>query len=356
MRGDYGLNDHMKKEIWIFAEQKSGELIDSVFGLLGEGKRLSKKLAGVRMCALVTGKGMEGLDKALGPYGAELVYYFETESPDRFHPDLTATLVADLAREKNPLLILLGATSLGSDLAPRIAARLQAALVTNCVDIKVGAGRQLEFIRPVAEEMLYSSVRIPDDGIQLATLALDVLDYEEPDPGMQAEVVTSFPSFSQDTGRCRTLEVIKGDPQTISLEEADMVVAGGRGVGDAQSFQIIHDLAEAVDATVGGSRPVVDNEVLPFERQIGRTGKSTSPRLFVGCGISGASEFTGGMERSKHVIAINTDKDAPLMKMADLGIVGDGREVIPEIIRLVREKKNQQSNIAPGNPDRDGER
>jgi electron transfer flavoprotein alpha subunit len=170
----------------------------------------------------------------------------------------------------------------------------------------------------------------------------DVMEFDEPDTEKQAEVVEVLASHPDMNTRLRTLEVIKGDPKTVSVEEAEIVVAGGRGVGNEDSFQLIHDLAETIEGSVGGSRPVVDAGLLPFERQIGRTGKTTSPKLFVACGISGASEFTGGMERSKQLIAINTERNAPILGMADLGIVGDGREVIPELVGLIRDQKKKQ--------------
>jgi electron transfer flavoprotein alpha subunit len=329
----------MNTDVWIFAEQKEGEFKEVTFGLLGEGKRLCKRRTGGSLSSLLLGSGIEGSGQILGSYGAERVYLLEHESPGSCSPEIATILIADLAREKAPSLILFAATSVGSDLAPRVAARLRAPLVTHCVDIRVGAGKGLEFVKPVSDEMLYATIQPQVEGIQIATMTPDVLEFDEPDGQKQAELVEILPSHPDASTRLRTLEVIKGDPKTISLEEAEIVVAGGRGLGDEDSFQLLHDLAETIEGSVGGSRPVVDAGRLPFERQIGRTGKTTSPKLLVACGISGASEFTGGMERSKQLIAINTDKNAPILGMADLGIVGDGREVIPELVRLVREKK-----------------
>ena len=332
----------MKAEVWIFAEQKDDEFREVTFGLLGEGNRLCKRLTNGSLSALVLGSRIGDCRQILGSYGAECVYALGHESLGPHSPEIAAILIANLAREKAPLLILFAATSVGSDLASRVAARLRAALVTHCVDIRIGAGKRLEFVKPVSDEMLYATIRSEVEGIQIATMAPDVLEFDEPDSDRQAEVLEVFSSCPDASTRLRTLEVIKGDPKTISLEEAEIVVAGGRGLGDEDSFQLIHDLAETIEGSVGGSRPVVDAGLLPFERQIGRTGKTTSPKLFVACGISGASEFTGGMERSKQLIVINTEKNAPILGMADLGIVGDGREVIPELIRLIRDQKKKQ--------------
>ncbi len=332
----------MNRDVWIFAEHKEGEFTEVTFGLLGEGKRLCKRLTGGSLSSLVLGSGTGGPGDVLGPYGAERVYVLEHASLGSSSPEIAATLIADLAREKTPFLILFAATSIGSDLAARVAAILRTPLVTHCVDIRVGAGKRLEFVKPVSDEMLYATVESEVEGVQVATIAPDVMEFEDPDNERQAEVLEVLPPLSNPSTRLRTLEVIKGDPKTISLEEAEIVVAGGRGLGDEESFRLVHELAEAIDGSVGGSRPVVDGGRLPFERQIGRTGQTTSPKLFVACGISGASEFTGGMEKSKQLIAINTDRNAPILQMADLGIVGDGRKVIPEIVRLVRERKKKQ--------------
>ena len=332
----------MKKDVWVFAEHKEGEFAEVTFGLLGEGKRLCKRLSEGSLSSLMLGRGMAGCGGGLGPYGAERVYVIRHESLGSYSPEIASTLIADLARQKAPFLILFAATSTGSDLAARVAAILRTPLVTHCVDIRVGTDNRLEFVKAVSDEMLYATIRSEVEDVQVATIAPDVMEFEEPDNKRQAEVLEILASLSEPRTRLRTLEVRKGDPKTVSLEEAEIVVAGGRGLGDEESFQLVHELAEALEGSVGGSRPVVDEGRLPFERQIGRTGKTTSPKLFVACGISGASEFTGGMEKSKQLIAINTDRSAPILQTADLGIVGDGRKVIPEIIRLVRERKKNR--------------
>lgn len=337
----------VKEEVWIFAEHRQGECTDAALGLLGEGKRLCKKITGSRLCAIVLGHGKESPAQDLGSYGADRIYSLEHESLEPYSTDTAASLIADFVRDKAPFLVLFPADSLGADLAARVAARLRVALVTNCVDIKMGSGRRLEFVKPVSDEMLYASVQTAGEGVRIATVVPDVMDPEEPDKKNRAEVQEIHPSLGVQADRLRTLERIKGDPRTISLEEAEIVVAGGRGVGDSRSFQLIHDLADALQGSVGGSRPVVDDGNLPFERQIGRTGKNTSPKLFVACGISGASEFTGGMEKSKKIVVVNTDKNAPILKMADLGVVADAREVIPEIVRRVREKKEKEKRKSP---------
>ena len=328
--------------VWIFAEQKEGEFTEVTFGLLGEGKRLCKRLAGGSLSSLVLGSGIGDCGQILGSYGAERVYVLEHESLGTYSPEIAATLIANLAREKAPFLILFAATSIGSDLAPRVAARLRAALVTHCVDIRAGAGKGLEFVKPVSDEMLYATIQSQVEGIQIATMAPDVMEFDEPDGGKQAEVVEVLASRSDMNTRRRTLEVIKGDPKTISLEEAESVVAGGRGLGDEDSFQLIHELAETIEGSVGGSRPVVDAGLLPFERQIGQTGRTVKPKGIISCGISGAIQHISGMRSSEFIVAINKDPAAAIFQVADICVVEDLATFIPILIETYQETRDSR--------------
>jgi len=171
----------MNKEVWVFAEHKEGEFAEVAFGLLGEGKRLCKRLTDGSLCSLVLGPGTAGFGQRLGPYGAERVYVIGHESLGTYNPENAATLIADLGREKAPFVILFAATSTGSDLAARVAAILRTSLVTHCVDIRVGADERLEFVKAVSDEMLYATIRSEVEGVQVATIAPDVMEFEEPD-------------------------------------------------------------------------------------------------------------------------------------------------------------------------------
>ncbi len=224
------------EEVWTFAEHRRGEFTDAALGLLGEGKRLCRKRTGSRLCAVVLSHGIEGLEQRLGPYGAERIYSLEHEAVPSAGTDTAATLMADLIKEKAPFLVLFPADSAGSDLAARVAAKLRAPLVTNCVDIKTGSGGKLEFVKPVSDEMLYASVQAESEGVRIATVAPEVMDPDEPDPKNQARVQTIHAALPGRESRLRTLERIPGDPGTIALEEAEIIVAGGRGTGDPGSF------------------------------------------------------------------------------------------------------------------------
>ncbi len=328
----------MSQEILIMAEQKEGTIEEPSFSLLSEGKRLNEKLENSHLLsAIVMGHGLKDLGSELGSYGADRVYYFENHLLEKYQPDLYTGLIANLVREKDPDFFLLGATSLGGDLAPRIAARLRVGLVTHCVDI-IADRNQLVVVKPVSDQYLYQKLVFRNQGLKMLTFSPNAMTKEDPDINKRAKVIRILPKIDQERGSVRFIELIKADPKTIGLEEADVIVCGGRGVGKG-AFEMIHQLADALNGSVGGTRPIIDWGILPFERQIGQTGIEVSPTLLMTFGISGANEFTAGIEGSKLVIAINTDRKARIFKFADLGIIGDLHKIIPLLIERVKERK-----------------
>ena len=328
----------MGQEIFMMAEQKDGAIEESSFSLLSEGKRLKEKLGSLHsLSAILAGHGMKDFESELGSYGADRVYYFDHPLLERYQPDLYTGLLAEWVRKKNPDLFLLGATALGKDLAPRIAARLRVGLVTQCVDILIDGDRMIA-VRPVSDQYLYQEVVFHGPGPKMLTFTVNAMAKDDPDPHRRPEVIRILPQIDKEQPRVRFMELIKADPKTIGLEEADRIVCGGRGVGRG-TFEVIHQLADALNGSVGGTRPVIDWGILPYERQIGQTGIEVSPTLLMTLGISGANEFTVGMEGSKLVIAINMDRKARIFKFADLGIIGDLHKIIPLLIDQVKKQK-----------------
>lgn len=328
----------MVQEIFIMAEQKEGTIEEPSFSLLSEGKRLKEKLGNLHsLSAILMGHETKDLESELGSYGADRVYYFDHPLLEKYQPDLYTGLIAEWVREKNPDLFLLGATALGRDLAPRIAARLRVGLVTHCVDLIVD-GDQLTVVKPVSDQFLYQKVVFRSQGPKMLTFAVNAMAKDDPDLSRRAEVVRMFPQIDEERHRVRFMELIKADPRTIGLEEADRIVCGGRGVRK-EAFEMVYQLADALSGSVGGTRPVIDWGILPYERQIGQTGTEVFPTLLMTLGISGANEFTVGIEGSKLVIAINMDRKARIFKFADLGIIGDLRKIIPLLIDEVKKAK-----------------
>jgi len=334
----------MDREIFMMAEQKGGVIEETSFSLVSEGKRLKEKLGTSHLIsAIVVGHGIKDLGSELGQYGADKVYYLEDRQLERYQPELYADLIAGLIKEKDPDFFLLGATSLGSDLAPRIAGRLRVGLVTHCVDI-IADRNQLIAVKPISDQYLYQKMVFRNPGLKMLTISPDAMAKDHPDPTRKAEVIQVLPMVDQTQIRTRFVELIKADPKTISLEEADVIVCGGRGVGKG-AFEIIYQLADALNGSVGGTRPVIDWGILPYERQIGQTGIEVFPTFLMTFGVSGANEFTAGIQGSKVVIAVNTDRKAPIFKFADLGIISSLHEIIPLIIDQV---KRHKQNIGKG--------
>ncbi len=328
----------MGQEIFIMAEQREGTIAESSFLLLSEGKRLKKKLGVFHsLSAILVGHGMKDLESELGSHGADRVYYFDHPLLEKYEPDLYTGLIAEWTREKNPDLFLLGATALGRDLAPRIAARLRVGLVTQCVDLIVDRD-QLTAVKPVSNQYLYQMVAFRGQGPKMLTFAVNTMAKDDPDLRRRAELIRILPQIGKERPRIRFVELINADPRTIGLEEADRIVCGGRGVGKG-TFDVIFQLADALNGSVGGTRPVIDWGILPYERQIGQTGIEVTPTLLMTFGISGANEFTVGMEGSKLVIAINMDRKARIFKFADLGIIGDLHKIVPFLIDEVKKQR-----------------
>lgn len=328
----------MSQEIFVMAEQKEGTIEEPSFSLLSEGERLNEKLGTSHLLsAIVVGHRVKDLGSELGQYGADKVYYLEDRQLERYQPELYADLIVGLIKEKDPDFFLLGATALGSDLAPRIAARLRVGLVTHCVDI-IADQNQLVVVKPVSGQYLYQKLVFRNPGLKMLTFSPDAMAKNDPDPIRKAEVVHVLPMVDQTQIRTRFINLIKADPKTIGLEEADVIVCGGRGVGKG-AFKMIYRLADALNGSVGGTRPIIDWGILPFERQIGQTGIEVFPTLLMTFGVSGANEFTVGIENSKLVIAINTDRKARILKFADLGIISDLHKIIPLIIDQVKRHK-----------------
>jgi electron transfer flavoprotein alpha subunit len=334
----------MNQEIFIMIEQKSGVIEEPSFSLLSEGKRLKESLESPHLLsAILIGHVMEDLGSKLGSYGADQVYYWDHPLLEKYEPDLYTGIIVDLVKERNPDLFLLGATSLGSDLAPRIAARLKAGLVTQCVDVSMDHD-QLAVVKPVSDQYLYQKVIFLSQRTKIVTFSPSAMAKEGPEINKRADVIRMHPEINPERNRVRFIEWIKADPKTIRLEEADRIICGGRGVGKG-AFELIYQLADALNGSVGGTRPIIDWGILPYERQIGQTGVEVFPNLLMTFGISGANEFTIGIEGSKLVIAINTDRKARIFKFADLGITGDLHKIIPLIIDQIKRHKNSPSSL-----------
>ncbi len=327
--------------IWILARHREGVFDETAFGLLAEARRLAAELGGeARVNAVVAASELEPRNLIpLGRHGAGEILILKSQAFAHYHGELFAEALCELLEKERPPYFFMVESEETADLAPRLAARLNACLVNRIVDLKTSETGELVVTRPVSNGYLFEKVRL-EPGARPVILSMEpsVLAADEPDEAKEAAIRTTS-WRSRGVPRTRLLEVIEADPESLGVEDAEIVVAGGRGAGKGEAFLIIHELAACLGAAVGGTRPVIDAGILPFERQIGQTGKSVIPRLIVNCGISGANEYTAGMEKSHLAIAVNKDPGARIFQFADLGIVADLREVLPLLIERLREIK-----------------
>ncbi len=334
------------KEIWVFVEQEEGKIADVSLELLAKGQELAQRLNG-EVCGLVCGSSVDGLAETVIHHGADRVLLAA-------HPDLQtyrtlpyARVATDLARERRPFVFLFGATPIGRDLAPRVASALQVGLTADCTDLQIGDFESrkekkvypdlLYQIRPAFGGNIIATIVNPKTRPQMATVREGVMSHRDPDTRRQGVIERIEPRFDP---RELVLQVLRRETResTVNLKAAPIIVAGGAGVGSKENFELVRELAHILGGAVGASRAAVDAGLVSREHQVGQTGLTVRPRLYIAAGISGAIQHRAGMSESSKIIAINTDPNAPIFQIAHYRIVGDLAQVIPMMIRAFREK------------------
>jgi len=327
-------------DVWVFVHQRDAEIEDATYGLVNEARRLMAQLGDAgRVTAVALGPAPESVLAALGAYGVHRVLHVADDRMARYQGEIFGRAILDLVQKENPACLLMAQSSETEDLAQRVAAMMKTALVTRAMDFSMTADGTARAIRPVANGYLFEDVILDGRPAPIVLFLPSVLFDTEPDREEAAAVINVPVPDPSDDLKTRTVRVIEAAPEDLDLEEADIIVAGGRGVGKGDSFDVIHELARAIGGSVGGTRPIIDWGVLPYERQIGQTGKYVSPRLIINCGISGANEYTAGMEKSQQVIAIDLNPRARIFRFADLGVVGDVQEILPLLIARIEDQK-----------------
>jgi electron transfer flavoprotein alpha subunit len=330
-------------DIWILTEHRGGILEEVSFGLLGEARRLlSRPGEAGRVTAVVFGALPATEIERLGSYGADRILYLISGCFSIYQGDLFARALSRLIKRDAPSCLLAAQTPENADLCPRVAALLETGLVTWAMDLRIDATGGFLATRPVANGYLFEEVRTACQSPPIIAFLPSVLTTPAIDPTRKAEAVVETVSAQGQDSQIRLLQVIEADPEALDLEEADVIVAGGRGVGKGEAFKIIHDLARLMGGSVAATRPVIDWQTLPYERQIGQTGKTVTPRLIINIGISGANEYTAGMEKSQLVIAINSDPRARIFRFADLAVVGNLHALLPLLMERIKETKESQ--------------
>lgn len=334
------------QDIWVFIEQENGKMADVSLELLAKAQELAQTLNG-EVCALLCGYHGDKLAETCVHYGATRVLWADHTELEVYRTLPYARIATDLARERRPHVFLFGATAIGRDLAPRIASALQVGLTADCTDLQVGDyelkktkqvfPNLLYQIRPAFGGNLIATIVNPNTRPQMATVREGVMRRRDPDTTRRGVIEKIDPAFNSHD---LVLRVLKRETResTVNLKGAPIVVAGGAGVGSKDEFDLIRELAHILGGEVGASRAAVDAGWVSREHQVGQTGVTVRPRLYVAAGISGAIQHRAGMSESAKIIAINTDPNAPIFQIAHYKIVGDLGEVIPMMIRAFREK------------------
>jgi len=329
--------------VWVFAEQDSGELKPTGPQLLGKGRELADKL-GEELCAVLIGKDVKKLSEELGAYGAEKVYVIDDEVFENYSTEAYTTALTSLISEYKPNILLYGATHLGRDLAPSVAGRMGLGLTADCTDLSIEEveGRKVLLqTRPAFGGNVMADIVCPNSRPQMATVRPHVMSPMELDKDHEFEVIEENIEVKGEAISTEVIEVMKPEGKgEIPIEEADVVVCGGRGVGTSEEdFELLRKLADLLDGTVGCSRPIVEEDVMPKSRQVGQSGKTISPKLYIVCGVSGAIQHKVGIKDSDYIIAVNKNSEAAIFDVADFGIVGDLKEVLPLIIEKLKKIK-----------------
>jgi electron transfer flavoprotein alpha subunit len=314
----------MANNVLVIAEQRDSVLKKVAFEMLGVGAELAAALGGTVEAALL-GSGLGDLANLLAQYGATKIYVADDEGLAAYSSEGYTDTLAAFAGKVEPAIILIGATAMGKDLGPRLAARLGVGLASDCTALEIDGGRLLA-TRPIFAGKALAKVKLNGDP-QMATVRPNVLAAPEPDAGATATVEP----VAALTGNIRAMvvDIVGAGEGEIDVAEADIIVSGGRGVGGPAGFAPVRKLAKSLGAAVGASRAAVDAGWIEHSHQVGQTGKTVTPNLYIACGISGAIQHLAGMKTSKAIVAVNKDPEAPIFKVANYGIVGDLFEVVP---------------------------
>ncbi len=324
------------KGVWVFAEQRLGKISSVTYELLGEGRKLADQL-NEPLAAVLLGHEMEPQAKELIRYGADIVYYADSPVLAEFHDDSYSKVLVDLINKYKPNIVLTGATAVGRSFLPKVATRIHTGLTADCTELEIDPeSKLLRQTRPAFGGNIMATILCPHKRPQMATVRHKVMKKAACQEDRHGEVIV-IKELGDITPRTRLLEFVEEVVDTINIAEADIIVSGGRGLGDAKNFTLLEELARTIGGAIGASRAAVDAGWIPYSHQVGQTGKTVCPKLYIACGISGAIQHLAGMQSSDIIVAVNTDPDAPIFKIATYGIVGDLFEVIPALTQKFKE-------------------
>jgi electron transfer flavoprotein alpha subunit/NAD-dependent dihydropyrimidine dehydrogenase PreA subunit len=325
--------------VWVFCEFRRGDLAAVSLELLGVGRRLADG-RGVPLGAVLIGYETGDVAKSLIGHGADIVYRADAEALAQFADDTYGAVMTSLILEHRPEIVLAGATAIGRSFIPGVATLLNTGLTADCtkLEIRPEDGALLQ-TRPAFGGNIMATIECPATRPQMATVRPRVMKALELDPGRTGQIVEVSPASAQLQSRIEVVESVVAPGHKVNIQESDILVSGGRGLDNEKGFALIGQLAKALNGDVAASRAAVDAGWIPYPHQVGQTGKTVAPKLYIACGISGAIQHVAGMQSADTIVAINRDKDAPIFNVADFGIVGDLYEVIPKLIAKIEEHR-----------------
>ena len=344
------------KGVFIFAQQVDNKISNIAFELLGKGRDLANDLDNKEVTAVLIGSGIKGLADELAEYGADRVIVVDDPVLKEYRTEPYAHALASVINEYKPEIMLVGATAIGRDLGPRVSARVHTGLTADCTQLDIGdfplvavegqeqKHKQLLMTRPAFGGNTIATIACPNFRPQMATVRPGVMQKIAPNKGAKANVVEYNPGFTENNCYVTIEKVVKEVSTVANIQDAKILVSGGRGVGSPENFKILEELAEAIHGTVSCSRAVVDSGWKPKDLQVGQTGKTVRPHVYFAIGISGAIQHVAGMEESDIIIAINKDENAPIFDVADYGIVGDLNKIVPELTKRIKSEVAAKSN------------
>lgn len=320
------------KDVWVFAEQRGGAITPVVLELLGEGKKLADE-AGSKLCAVLMGENVKEMSDTLIAHGADKVYTADSPLLKNYTTDGYTSMMTEMIESYKPEIVLYGATHIGRAFAPRVAARVNTGLTADCTKLEIDPeDKKLKQTRPAFGGNLMATIICPDSRPQMSTVRPGVMEKAEMDSARKGEVISVDVKLAESDIRTKILEIVKSKKELVSLTDAEVIVSGGKGLGDPSGFELLKDLANSMGGVVGASRAAVDAGWIDHSNQVGQTGTTVKPKIYVACGISGAIQHVAGMHEADTIIAINKNPSAPIFELSDYGIVGDLYEVVPMMI------------------------
>lgn len=325
------------KNVFVFVEQRDGVIQSVALELLGKAKELAAAL-GEKVVALFPGYQIKSQAQTLIEYGADQVICIDHIQLKDYITEQYAQVIYQAVNTYKPSILLIGATTIGRDLGPRLSARINTGLTADCTKLEISEEGELLMTRPAFGGNLMATIVCSNHRPQMSTVRPGVMQKAQREAGRKGEIIEMVPQFDESKLRVKLVENVKEDKGMIDISEAKILISGGRGVGTQGGFDKLRELADVLGAEVSASRAVVDAGIIGHDRQVGQTGKTVRPNLYFALGISGAIQHLAGMEESDFIVAVNKDKFAPIFKVSDLGIVGDVSKIVPLLTERLRKE------------------